>query len=60
MCRLVGAWRNGRFAPESVVRVRRYLDADRGQRCRHLDDDRAGVLPVMVPTKIKCIVAAAD
>ena len=27
---------------------RRYLDADRGQHCRHLDDDRGGVLPVLV------------
>src|ERR1700681_48405 len=27
---------------------RRYLDADRGQHCRHPDDDRAGVLPVLV------------
>ena len=26
---------------------RRYLDADRGQHCRRLDDDRAGVLPVL-------------
>jgi len=27
---------------------RRYLDADRGQHCGYLDDDRAGVLPVLV------------
>src|ERR1700730_3355778 len=27
---------------------RRYLDADRGQHCRYLDDDCAGVLPVLV------------
>jgi hypothetical protein len=26
----------------------RNLDADRGQHCRYLDDDRAGVLPVLV------------
>ena len=27
---------------------RRCLDANRGQHCRYLDDDRAGVLPVLV------------